>query len=366
MGKRLFSLATDPYLADHQLEGTPFVPFVVLAESLLELVTDGVTPVADGGLADLRLEAPLMLRKGREREVEYARTPTRFEARDGAGRPLFSATAATGRHSLAGPPPRATTPPVLAWPRRNLYPAILRHGPTFQADLQVWRFSPAEAVFAWTGIAPRPASLACLGPDRAAACVLGDLALQAAGLTLLGRGGGYTLPWGAAGYERPVPLVGAGPTDTRSAMGPGCPGRPPAKPGSRLAAGPQADSLATVSSGVKGPDVTGMPEQGAPGMPERVPTGVPGSDPAAMPLPELDRQPFPGETYGAAAATGLSGITCRVTTASDGKLTVETFTADGRALICWLGLDLRPVGISISGSAQGLIEALAALQEVAA
>ncbi len=111
---------------------------------------------------------------------------------------------------------------------------------------------------------------------------------------MLGRRRGYTLPWGAAGYARAVPLAGADPSGT-------------------WAEGP---------------------------------TGRQGRR--------------------AAAAAWASVITCRVTTAPDGKLDAETFTADGRPLVCWLGLDLRPVALPVSGPAQGLIDALAALQEPAA
>lgn len=188
MRERRFALEADPCLADHALEGTPVVPFALLAAELL-------ADAPGAALAGAEILLPVLLRKGRAREMRVARDPdgaSRLE--DAAGRTHVRARLVAPGHffpeneNISGAGRDAADPGFAA------YGPVLFHGPAFRAD---WRAlavrggtlsarlhdaDPARPPFrAYPWNAERPALLL-------------DLAAQAAGLLLLAREGVYALP----------------------------------------------------------------------------------------------------------------------------------------------------------------------------
>lgn len=82
---RTFSKSSDPYLRDHEIEGTPFVPMAVMVSEIIERLPPGVE-----GLSKFEVNAPIMLRKGRIRETVLRLSDGPLAFLDAAGNVLAS------------------------------------------------------------------------------------------------------------------------------------------------------------------------------------------------------------------------------------------------------------------------------------
>lgn len=214
-----FTLARDPYLADHQLDGTPFVPLAVLAEELLVRLPhppDGAVSVGSDsvvGLDDLVLKAPLMLRRGRDKEVGFSSSGREGRFMDSLGESLVEARSvgatvshASSRAVQAGSPGNLSTGPEIFLSRNILYPGLFFHGSTFQGDFSFRRHGDETTIGRWSGVEYAPATLKRFPEPIATAIVIADLCLQAAGLHAIVRGKAWVTPWTCRVYRRRASL----------------------------------------------------------------------------------------------------------------------------------------------------------------
>ncbi|HQG29736.1 MAG TPA: hypothetical protein PLY73_14380 [Candidatus Ozemobacteraceae bacterium] len=214
-------------LADHRIDGTPFAPFALLVEELLDAEETGDFAT----LERIELVQPLMLRRDRpktarlhsapvsgpvdgSREAEGARI---VELLDDVGaafiRGRFLQPSARPSAGISQPGADVGNPAFgegsLKLPRADLYPGLLFHGPTFQADFTIGKAEPGSLLVRLSGLAAVPSAPDRLSPTARRAVVAGDLALQAASLHAMSLVPEPIVPWGCGLYARFV-NVGAG------------------------------------------------------------------------------------------------------------------------------------------------------------
>lgn len=200
MTPRTFSLSADPCLADHALEGTPVVPFALIACELL---------AATGGnaLADLEIREALLLRRGREKPVTMTHEADgSLLLLDAAGRILAAARAhpAADMNAL---PPLPPPPAGGARPGEAAYGPLFFHGPAFRADWRDLSVGP-DRLAATLRADPDRAPFARYPWNRARPVLALDLAAQAAGMLLIAARGIYALPAGCARLALAAPGPG--------------------------------------------------------------------------------------------------------------------------------------------------------------
>lgn len=221
---RIFSKSNDPYLRDHEIEGTPFVPMAVMVSEIIERLPPGVE-----GLSNFMVEAPIMLRKGRTREtmMRLSDGPLAFLDAGGSilasGIPMISGSVEerrfTKKFSFAFEDQTKTGgesktegfsrdndshAEELFLPRESLYPDLFFHGPTLQADFSIIDVDDGAMSINLSGLSdPVTDSLwkpwsSTLGLRRTNPIVL-DLALQCAALEAMVTCGTFMLPRGFNG-----------------------------------------------------------------------------------------------------------------------------------------------------------------------
>ncbi|MBU1109329.1 MAG: polyketide synthase dehydratase domain-containing protein [Candidatus Riflebacteria bacterium] len=187
-----FSITELPCLVDHQLEGTPFVPMAVLIDQLARTLNNTIER-----LTDIAVKMPVMLRKNRAKTLFCHREGNSTSLLDETGNLYASLASATTNHAKSAPPPvqslrlPARTSSI---GRSKLYPALMFHGPTFQADFKFYEFSAQTAVVELNGFDSDNESLGRYRSGQQIPIILADLAFQVIGLHLMAFKGIYALP----------------------------------------------------------------------------------------------------------------------------------------------------------------------------
>lgn len=187
-----FSMAELPCLIDHRVEGTPFVPMAVLIDQLARQL-DVSHPFT---LSDVKVKMPVMLRKNRVRTLLAQAVGGKASLMDDAASVYVSADleqpdSVSASNSATSMP---AEPSQRKLPREEIYPSLLFHGPTFQADFQICRFNETEAEFIVTGFNLYNASLGRFHLGQKIPIVLADIAFQATGMHLMAEKDHYALP----------------------------------------------------------------------------------------------------------------------------------------------------------------------------
>ncbi|MBF0502680.1 MAG: polyketide synthase dehydratase domain-containing protein [Candidatus Riflebacteria bacterium] len=250
--RRLFSLETIPWLQDHVIDGTPFVPLAALAEELLA-TTPPFPPECDlRAVRDFVLEQPVMLRRNRPKELFPSVAGHEICFRNSTGETMFRGTpdlplekplprpfqeeektisAISAQHlcqpvilPLSTVLPMAVSTALAASLSKTLssalsaavsssfsmtlsvielYPALFFHGPTFQADISVLSLRP-DRMYVKRRISPAPPLEAPSHLDESArrAIVAADLALQSAALLAMTKSETGVAPWSCRAYAR--------------------------------------------------------------------------------------------------------------------------------------------------------------------
>lgn len=186
----VFSPEEFPCLADHQLDGTPFVPMAMIVEELARTFRRDCC-----SFADIEIKAPVMLRKGRARTLVCTCDGQTACLQDENGNLHAALARKASIDSDSGfvmAPPRDAVPSALI--KRQVYPALLFHGPTFQADFVFYEFNRQTVVVELSDFAHDNPALGRYAHDQRVPIVLFDLLLQTAGLHLMSFNDTYGLP----------------------------------------------------------------------------------------------------------------------------------------------------------------------------
>lgn len=198
MTGRTFSLAADPCLADHALDGTPLVPFALAVGELL-----GAAQAT--ALDAFAIELPLFLRRNRDKVVSVIHDGESVALADGNGvvHARALAAGAPAPPASTGPsctrrecPYRLAAPDATRGPRssgvgcasggmalgRRLYESVFFHGPSFQVDWALRAVHPRGLAACLSDVHPEGTVFARYPWNLAFPVLLADLALQAAGL----------------------------------------------------------------------------------------------------------------------------------------------------------------------------------------
>lgn len=185
-----FSTTELPCLADHQLEGTPFVPMALLVDQLARTLNS-----TNARLADIAIKMPVMLRKNRAKILLCQKENNQASLVDDAGNiyaSLRSETNDTGVSPELPSKQHLTLSVDLC--REQIYPTLMFHGPTFQANFKFYEFNAQTALVEIHDFAPENTSLGRYRSGQQIPIVLTDLALQVIGLHLMAFNGIYALP----------------------------------------------------------------------------------------------------------------------------------------------------------------------------
>jgi len=185
-----FSLEELPCLADHQLDGTPFVPMAMIVDELARRFSLNCCC-----FTDIEVKTPVMLRRRLAKTLVCTCDEQTSSLQDENGNLHAILTkganiVADGGFVLAAP--RDTIPSVLL--KQQLYPALLFHGPTFQADFVFYEFNRQTVVVELSDFAHDNPALGRYAHDQRVPIVLFDLLLQTAGLHLMSFNDTYGLP----------------------------------------------------------------------------------------------------------------------------------------------------------------------------
>lgn len=198
MTARTFSLASDPCLADHAVEGTPLVPFALAAGELL-------AAAGAAALDGFAIELPLMLRRGRDKAVSVVHSGGEVALTDaggvvhargrvvGAPAPPASPGASCGQRecpyrALAGGQTVGIAPRHAACLSggslvgRGLYGTLFFHGPSFQVDWSVRAAHAGGLLACLIGADPSAPAFSRYCWNASFPALLADLALQAGAL----------------------------------------------------------------------------------------------------------------------------------------------------------------------------------------
>jgi hypothetical protein len=186
----IFSLEELPCLADHKLEGTPFVPMAVIIEQLARTFGDDCR-----SFAGIEIITPVMLRKNRAKTLVCTSDEQRACLQDEKGNiyAILEKEAdlvSNSRFDL--PSPRTAIPSALL--KHQIYPSLLFHGPTFQADFVFYEFSRQNLIVELSDFTCENQSLGRYNHKQSIPIVLFDLLLQTAGLHQLAFSDKYGLP----------------------------------------------------------------------------------------------------------------------------------------------------------------------------
>ena len=192
-----FSIADLPCLADHQLEGTPFVPMAVLIDQLARTLN------ATNALAEIEIKMPVMLRKSRAKTLFCHKHGRNASLLDGSGN-VYATLEGITNISTDSPAALPQHLPASAFnlDREQIYPALMFHGPTFQADFKFYEFNAQTALVELSGFDTESASLGRCRYGQQIPVVITDLALQIIGLHLMAFSGIYALPATCANMTR--------------------------------------------------------------------------------------------------------------------------------------------------------------------
>jgi len=190
----VFSIEELPCLVDHQLDGTPFVPMAMIVEELARTFRRDCY-----SFADIEIKAPVMLRKGHAKKLVCTCDGQTASLQDEKGN--LHAVLARGANLAAESgfvmaPPRDAVPSALF--KRQVYPALLFHGPTFQADFVSYEFNRQSVVVELSDFAHDNPALGRYAHDQSIPIVIFDLLLQVAGLHLMAFSDTYGLPTSCA------------------------------------------------------------------------------------------------------------------------------------------------------------------------
>ncbi|NLF96337.1 MAG: hypothetical protein GX569_06330 [Candidatus Riflebacteria bacterium] len=189
-----FSLEELPCLADHQLDGTPFVPMAMIVDELARRFSLNCCC-----FTDIEVKTPVMLRRRLAKTLVCTCDEQTSSLQDENGNLHAILTkganiVADGGFVLAAP--RDAIPSVLL--KQQLYPALLFHGPTFQADFVFYEFNRQTVVVELSDFDHDNPSLGRYAQNQSVPIVLFDLLLQAAGLHLMAFSDTYGLPTACA------------------------------------------------------------------------------------------------------------------------------------------------------------------------
>jgi len=204
---RHYSVETIPFLKDHAIDGTPFVPIALLAE---ELMTSGVPEYPDetyDTVALIEIEQPVMLRRNRPKDLKRVSDGSRVLLAD-AG----NATYATGfrfHRVFCETPlwgntfnPGTRSECIGDRPRESLYPDLFFHGQTFQADWKIASFQSDRIRLSVSGLSMEPSAPDWLDVSARRALIPADLGVQSAALFAMLLGGKPVTPWACDAYTR--------------------------------------------------------------------------------------------------------------------------------------------------------------------
>ncbi|MBF0410014.1 MAG: hypothetical protein HQM10_21905 [Candidatus Riflebacteria bacterium] len=251
---RVFSLEKDFLLKDHVIDGTPFVPFVMMLEELVnvgsstrlsssvsvslnEIVSqendfcfsEGINSDSNKRateLIDVVLSLPIMLRKGRAREISTVSKADLLMLTDAAGNEIIH-----GKHENSSLSKMVNcvsnelkkyysifnlhnnlndingivdtnsytiklseAKVLLSFNRDALYPNFFFHGPSLQADFSILEYCASGAFIEISGLPSRYKDEPHV--------VAGDLSLQAAALFAISRRNVNLLPLSCTSYSR--------------------------------------------------------------------------------------------------------------------------------------------------------------------
>lgn len=188
--KCVFSIEELPFLADHQLEGTPFVPMAVIVDELARTFRHDCC-----SFADIEIKMPVMLRRKRAKSVVCASDESSASLLDEAGNLHASLKKSANIVSDSGfmlAAPRTAMPVAVL--KHQIYPALMFHGPTFQADFVFYEFNRQTVLVELSDFGRDSSPLGRYANDQRIPIVLFDLLLQTAGLQLMAFSDTYGLP----------------------------------------------------------------------------------------------------------------------------------------------------------------------------
>lgn len=189
-----YRLEENPWLDDHRVEGTPFVPLAVLAAELIHRAGPGMS------LCGVSIDLPVMLRKNRPVDLEWRRNGDELALATPGGDNRITSRLVKAT-PFEAPSHRDLRSRSLLFVREELYPDLFFHGPAFQGDFDLEtldtgnlsarasEFQPAVTHPAWENWKPRP-------PAGRLDPVMLDLGIQLAALLAMHQTGRPVLPMG--------------------------------------------------------------------------------------------------------------------------------------------------------------------------
>ncbi len=135
--KRFIDLEYDGFLKDHQFDETPVFPLAVMLAEFLSLEVKEFPY----GITDIDVETPILLRKNRKREFQLLKEKEKISYVN-----ENNVSCVSGLYPDVWIPlidsmtPRPVQPQLVYLGKKELYPDLLFHGPSFQADLSVRGF----------------------------------------------------------------------------------------------------------------------------------------------------------------------------------------------------------------------------------
>jgi len=199
-GRVQLSVERDPYLKDHDYNGSLLFPTVFGLEAMAEaLVALGADPVQleDAVITDIRLERPIVVPRTGSLEIEIhvlalespAGSPRRFQAGIRSAASGFATDHFSAIFELDG----EREPDSLPWeqlegldlvPTRDLYGPFLFQGPSFQRMGKVMRLNPEQTVLETNEAAPEESPFASGEGTVLADPYFRDVLLQSAQLLI--------------------------------------------------------------------------------------------------------------------------------------------------------------------------------------
>jgi len=186
----VFSLEELPFLADHQLEDTPFVPMAVIIDELARTFSRDCC-----SFADIEIKMPIMLRRKRAKTVVCTSDgicASMLDEAENLHAGLKAGANVTADSGFMLTAPRAAMPVAVL--KHQIYPALMFHGPTFQADFVFYEFNRQTVLAELSDFGCDSLTLGRYANDQRIPIVLFDLLLQTAGLHLMTFSDNYGLP----------------------------------------------------------------------------------------------------------------------------------------------------------------------------
>lgn len=190
-----FSLESFPCLKDHCIEGVTFVPLALLLEEVVTCKLNNQNcETNEIHLRNAEIKQPLMLRKGRAKKVFVQVQSQELSVSDEHANILFETSFSDCSSSQTMPEMALSAKSNKMVNRKKMYPDLLFHGDTFQADYEFIELNSKSLIVKVANYDSDPQRIKFQAQKTNLPVVLIDLAFQCAALHLTAFSNNYALP----------------------------------------------------------------------------------------------------------------------------------------------------------------------------